>query len=197
MKKTNKIPSSVSKRMRDRAVKIKSDTLKNKHIAVAVCGGIASVEVVKIIRELRRFQAVVTAFYTPEVKKFITELPVEWACGRKVITEAFAEVEHLENYDAVVVVPATWNTISKSALGIADNVVTLLIASHLGKKGKLLFVPAMNLSLQQHPLFETYQKTLESWGAHFFVSQEEEDRIKIPSFEKIGLRVIELLGNKK
>lgn len=194
MKKNNKIKPATKSRLKDRSVRIKSQTLNNKEIAFAVCGGIASVETVKIIRELRRYAANVTAFYTPDVFKFITELPVEWACGKPVITEAQAQVEHLENYDLVVVVPATLNTISKSALGLADNVVTLLISSHIGKKGPVLFVPAMNLSLQQHPLFNHYREVLESWGAKFLISQDEEDRIKVPSAEKIVEAVIGILG---
>lgn len=193
MKKNNKIGPSKPKKINDRGVHTKSSALKNKKIGVAICGGIASVESVKIIRELRRYEADVTAFYTPEVKKFITELPVEWASGKKVVTEAQAEVDHLENYDLVVVVPATWNTIAKSALGIADNVVTLLVASHLGKKGKCLFVPAMNLSLQQHPLFETYKSTLESWGAEFLISSVEEERIKVPTPEEVALKVVAVM----
>ena len=64
MKKNNKITETRTHRLSDRAVKLKSAALKGQQIAVAVCGGVASVEVVKIIRELRRYQASVTAFFT-------------------------------------------------------------------------------------------------------------------------------------
>lgn len=194
MKKNNKIKAAVQSRLKDRAVRLKSQVLKDKEIAFAVCGGIASVETVKIIRELRRYSANITAFYTPDVFKFMTELPVEWASGKPVVTEAQAQVDHLENFDLVVCVPATLNTISKSALGLADNVVTLLISSHIGKKGTVLFVPAMNLSLQQHPVFHHYRGVLEAWGAKFLISKDEEDKIKVPSPEKIAEAVIGLLG---
>ena len=197
MKKNNKIKAVPAKKLADRGVEIKSQALKDKQIAVAVCGGIASVESVKIIRELRRFGAEVTAFYTPQVTQFITELPVEWATGKKVITEAQANVDHLEDFDLVVVVPATWNTISKSALGLSDNVVALLISSQLGKKGAILFVPAMNSSLQQHPLFESYREKLESWGARFLISDEEEGRIKVPTPETIAAQVVQIVKTKR
>ncbi len=179
-------------KIKDRGVKTKSQALKDKTIAVAICGGIASVESVKIIRELRRHEANITAFYTPDVLKFMTELPVEWASGKPVITEVQAQVEHLENYDLVVVVPATLNTISKSALGLADNGVTLLISSQIGKRGALLFIPTMNLSLKEHPLFTKYQLVLESWGCEFLISNEEEDRLKVPSPQAIAFKVIEM-----
>lgn len=190
MKKNNKINPSSRSTMTDRGVEKKSLSLKGQEIAIAICGGIASVESIKIIRELRRHGARVTAFYTPDVLKFITELPVEWATGNPVVTDAGAKVEHLEGFDLVIVVPATLNTISKAALGLCDNVVSLLIASQIGKKGNLLFVPTMNLSLREHPKFSEYQKSLESWGAKFLLSIPEENRIKVPSPEIIARQVI-------
>jgi phosphopantothenoylcysteine decarboxylase / phosphopantothenate---cysteine ligase len=197
MKKENKVNVGHRNRLKDRDVQLKSNALRGKKIAVAICGGIACVETVKIIREIRRYGATVTAFYTPDVRKFMTEVPAEWASGQKVITEAEAQVEHLETYDGVLVVPATWNTMAKSALGIADNVVTLLIASHLGKKGRLLFVPAMNSSLQSHPLFETYKATLQTWGAQFLLPELEEDRLKISGPVLIAETLLQVLKEKR
>lgn len=192
-KNNGKLKVAEPLRMKDRGVQLKSHDLSGKTIALAICGGIASVESVKIIRELRRHDASVIAFYTPEVLKFMTELPVEWASGNKVITDARAQVDHLEDFDLVCVVPATLNTISKAALGVADNVVTLLIASQLGKGGEILFVPTMNAVLKAHPLFESYRNLLESWGVEFLFVKEEEDRFKVPNPEAIATRVLEIL----
>ncbi|NBX69701.1 MAG: hypothetical protein EBR01_12140 [Proteobacteria bacterium] len=192
-KNNTKLKQTQPPKTKDRGVQLKSHELSGKKIAMAICGGIASVESVKIIRELRRHDASVFPFYTPEVLKFMTELPVEWASGNKVILDARAQVDHLEEFDLVIVVPATLNTISKAALGIADNVVTLLIAGQLGKRGEVLIVPTMNAVLKNHPLFESYRNLLESWGVEFLSSEEEEDRLKVPSPEVIAGRVIAIL----
>lgn len=164
----------------DRGILSKSKGLKDLKVAFAVCGGIGSVESVKMIRELRRRGARVQAFMTPSAARFITAFSLEWATEHPVFTEETSEAEHLREFDLVVVAPATLNTISKSALGIADNVVLLLIASHLGAKRKALFVPTMNAQMWQHPLFPIYSQTLKGWGAEFLESKEEEGRIKMP-----------------
>lgn len=195
----NMIKKSIKKglpKLKDTGVRAKSSGLAKKRIAVAVCGGIASVEVIKIIRELRRHGAEVRAFYSPEVKKFITELPVAWASQAPVCTDADAEVLYLENFDLVLVAPATLNTISKATLALTDNVVTLLIACQLGKKGALLFVPTMNSDLQNHPLYGEYRWKLESWGAKFLESLEVEDRIKMPSPEEVAEVVVKMFKGR-
>jgi phosphopantothenoylcysteine decarboxylase / phosphopantothenate---cysteine ligase len=170
----------------DRGVETRSTRLQDYRVAVAICGGIACVEAVKIIREIRRHGAEVRPFFTPGVTRFMTPLPVEWASSNKVVQEETAAVEYLDPFDAVLVAPATLNTISKSALGLTDNVVTLLIGTQLGRKGRVLFVPTMNLEMAAHPLYDEYKSRLESWGANFFETREEEGRWKMPEAKEVG-----------
>ena len=180
----------------DRGVELKSQRLSKKQIALAACGGIAATELVKIIRELRRHGAEVTPFLTPSVEDFISAMSIEWAANRPVIVEPTVEVDHLDPFDAVVVAPATLNTIAKAAVGISDNSVTLLIASQLGRRGPLLFVPTMNLALREHPAYDEHVKRLEKWGATFFASEAEEDRLKMPPPEKFVDAVVALVKKK-
>ena len=88
----------------------------------------------------------------------------------------------------------TLNTLAKSAVGLADNAVTLLIASQLGRKAPLLFVPAMNSQLRNHPLYDEYSARLRKWGAVFLESELEEDRLKMPSPEKVLECVLQVLS---
>ena len=71
-------------RIADKGVEIRSGKLAGKRIGLGVCGGIGAVEVVKIIREMRRHGAVVTPFLTPSVKEFVTALSLEWAAGGEI-----------------------------------------------------------------------------------------------------------------
>lgn len=176
--------------VQDKGVEKKSDDLTGRKIAMGVCGSIGAVEVVKIIRELRRHGADVQVFVTPSVSLFITDLSLEWASNRSVISQMDAQVEHLEAYDLVLILPATLNTLSKSAVGIADNAVTLLVASQLGRKARCLFVPAMNEALQSHPAYRDHVAKLESWGARVWESENEESRLKTPSPERVADFVI-------
>lgn len=180
----------------DRGVIPKSDALSGKRIGFGICGGIAAVETVKAIRELRRHGARVSAFCTPSVENFITHLPLEWASGERVIDSLEADVDHLEDFDLVLVAPITLNTLAKCALGLCDNSVTLLVAGQLGRRAPLLFVPTMNLQLSQHPLYGSYRNTLEGWGATFLIS-EEEDRLKMPDPVSIAEAVIRAVKSSK
>ncbi len=170
----------------DKSVELKSNRLLGKAIGVGVCGGIASVEIVKIIRDLRRHGAEVTAFFTPSVEQFITPLPVEWASGRPVVRSLGPLVEHFEPFDLVLIAPATLNTISKAAAGMADNSVSMLIASQLGRKAPLLFVPTMNIVLANHPAYQEHKEKLKLWGSQFLEIAIEEGRLKVPAPEVVS-----------
>jgi phosphopantothenoylcysteine decarboxylase / phosphopantothenate---cysteine ligase len=183
-----------SPRLKDRGVVAKSTRMEKKSVGLGVCGGIGAIEVVKVTRELRRHGAEVTAFFTPSVPAFIGELSLEWATGKKVISTVGADVDHLDHYDIVLVAPVTFNTLSKSAIGITDNPVTLLVAGQLGRRAPLLFVPTMNLQLKQHPLYQTYVDRLKGWGVTFLEASPEEDRMKMPPAEEIARVLGELIG---
>lgn len=183
-------------RVADRGVEKKSQSLDGKRIAYAVCGGIASVEAVKGIRELRRHGARVSVFMTPDAAQFVGKMSLEWASGEPVVAEAGADVSHLEGFDAVLVAPATLNTLAKAALGLCDNAVTLLLAGQFGAHRPVLLAPTMNGQLASHPRYAEYRDLLQKWGARFVDAGFEEDRIKMPSHEKIAQAVIEALrGN--
>jgi len=178
----------------DKNVELKSNRLVGKSIGAGVCGGIGSVEVVKIIRDLRRHGADITAFFTPSVEQFITPLPVEWASGHAVVKTMGAQVDHFENFDLVLIAPATLNTISKAAQGLCDNAVTMLVASQLGRQRPLLLVPTMNVILSRHPAYLEHQARLQGWGAEFLLSPLEEGRLKMPAAEIVTEAVLKCLG---
>ena len=178
----------------DTGVESLSSRLDGVSIAVGVCGGIGAVEVVKIIRQLRRHGARVTAFMTPDSLQFVTELSVSWACETSAIVHPSARVEHLQSYDIALIVPATLNTISKCALALCDNVVTLMVATHLGRRRPLVFVPSMHEDLKNHPLYSFHRDQLAAWGAQFLESSPAEGKIKVPLVDNIVGAVIELWG---
>jgi phosphopantothenoylcysteine decarboxylase/phosphopantothenate--cysteine ligase len=188
----SKLPAiSQVKKVQDTGVKKKSTLLRRKKIAVVISGGIGSVEMVKNIREIRRHEAEITAFMTEEALKFITKLSIEWASDSPVITELGARTEHLNSFDLVLVSPCTLNTLAKVSLGISDSAATLLIASQLGRKKPIIFIPTMNEDMKNHPLYEEYKAKLLSWGAQFLEAPLEESRLKMPVPEAVANIVIE------
>ncbi|MCB0405388.1 MAG: hypothetical protein KDD51_11435 [Bdellovibrionales bacterium] len=167
----------------DKGVNEKSAQLRGKRVAVGASGGIGAVGLVKVFRELRRHGAQVSPFATPSVFKFITPLSLSWAADHPVVREPDESVEHFEEFDLVVVAPATLNTLAKCASGITDNAVTLLVAAAVGGGIPIVVVPTMNMRLLRHPMYEQSRRILESWGVEFFQTPTEEDRLKMPAAE--------------
>jgi len=110
--------------------------LDGKRVALMVTGGIAAFKAPIIARALRRHGAEVVAFLSEEGARYVTTDSLEWSTTHPVVTRLTANAEHLsdsEPFDAYLVAPATYNTINKLALGIADTAITSSLASALGR----------------------------------------------------------------
>jgi phosphopantothenoylcysteine synthetase/decarboxylase len=69
--------------------------------------------------------------------------------------------------DVVVVCPATFNTVSKLALGIADTYAASALAEALGARVPMFVVPMVNEKLAGHPAWPGHLATLASAGVTF------------------------------
>ncbi len=76
--------------------------------------------------------------------------------------------------DAVAVCPATFNTLNKLAMGIADNYATSLVCETLGMGGPVLVVPMVNDKLWGHPALSSSIAALGGAGARFLDVQTGE-----------------------
>ncbi|WP_406451178.1 flavoprotein [Streptomyces sp. NBC_00876] len=70
----------------------------------------------------------------------------------------------LPKADAVVVAPATFNTITKLAAGIADTLGLTVTAEAVGARIPVVVVPWTNSGLAGHPLYEPALRSLREWG---------------------------------
>lgn len=66
--------------------------------------------------------------------------------------------------DAIVVVPATINTIDKFAAGIADCWALSVLIESMGHDVPIVFAPNVNPALGRHPRFRDNIDELRSWG---------------------------------
>ncbi|MEM1441432.1 MAG: flavoprotein, partial [Verrucomicrobiota bacterium] len=136
------------------------DRLEGKTIALCVTGGIAAVESVKLIRHLRREGAEVNVYATTEALKFVGRSALEWAAAKPIVVELSGLAEHICTEDLILVAPATINTVNAIAAGLADNAVTTLIASALGKETPVLIAATGHGSLWNNPIFQRNVKEL-------------------------------------
>jgi phosphopantothenoylcysteine decarboxylase/phosphopantothenate--cysteine ligase len=108
---------------------------------------------------------------TQRAVKFISPLTLQALSERKAHTDLFepdsVPILHttLADYARVVVVaPATANIIAKFANGIADDLLSCIL---LATRAKLLFAPAMNVNMWQHPTVQRNVTTLKRLGVRF------------------------------
>jgi phosphopantothenoylcysteine decarboxylase/phosphopantothenate--cysteine ligase len=158
--------------MKDKDVEPLGKHLENKKIGLFVTSGIAAYKCPSLIRHFRQYGADVQVYTTPESEKIVTKEVLQWTSLHPVISELSSDAEHLREYDAYVVAPATLNTIGKMAVGIADNAVTSTLASALGrlrkdKKHPVIVAPAMHGTLEDNPFYEENVGKLKSCGVKF------------------------------
>jgi phosphopantothenoylcysteine decarboxylase/phosphopantothenate--cysteine ligase len=130
-----------------------------KTIAIAITGGIAAYKACDLIRELyRRGAHRVICVMTPTAESFIPSLTLQ-ALSRFPVYASELAVDHAgvpihivvaQQADALLIVPATVDTIAKLAHGTADNLVTTSAITFTGKP--VLVAPAMNTRMWDNPL---------------------------------------------
>ncbi|NOZ76833.1 MAG: bifunctional phosphopantothenoylcysteine decarboxylase/phosphopantothenate--cysteine ligase CoaBC [Euryarchaeota archaeon] len=170
-----------------------SKILEGRRLALCVTGSVAAIESPKIARELVRLGAEVTAYMTPDSSGIITPDVMEFATGRPPVTRLTGKLEHLENFDLVLVAPATANTIAKIACGLADNAVTALVFS---TKAKVLVAPGMQADMYSNPILKENMEKLRRCGMVLIEPRMEEGKAKLASLEAIVDAVISALYKK-
>jgi phosphopantothenoylcysteine decarboxylase/phosphopantothenate--cysteine ligase len=130
--------------------------LKNKKIILGVSGSIAAYKTPALVRLLTAAGAEVQVIATAAALHFATPLSLATVSHRPVLSSYFDEKSGTwHNHvalglwaDALVIAPASANTIGKMANGICDN---LLLATYLSARCPTFFAPAMDLDMYAHP----------------------------------------------
>jgi phosphopantothenoylcysteine decarboxylase / phosphopantothenate---cysteine ligase len=183
--------------LKDREVPLQGKHLLGRRVALLVTGGIAAIKAPFIARGLRRYGAEVVAFATPEGLRYVAEEALSWATNNPVIAQLTAKAEHLSDdapFDAYLVAPATYNTINKMALGIADTAVTTALASAIGRmeatgKTAILVAPTMHGTLHNSILTGSLQR-LRQLGVTVIPPREAYGKHNIPKTDAIVAEVI-------
>lgn len=129
---------------------------KGREIVLGVSGGIACYKALEIVRGIREAGGQVSVVMTKAAMEFVTPLTFQTLSEKPVATSLFSlreesKIGHIrivENADAVIVAPATANTIGKAAHGIADDYLSTVL---LACDAPLIIAPAMNNKMWVHP----------------------------------------------
>jgi phosphopantothenoylcysteine decarboxylase/phosphopantothenate--cysteine ligase len=133
--------------------------LEGKSILVGLSGGIACYKGAEIVRLLTTRGATVRVMMTRNAMEFITPLTLQTLSGHPVATETFdltqeSEIGHIrlaDTSDAIVIAPATANTIGKIAAGLGDDLLTTVL---LATRAPVLIAPSMNVHMYENPIVQ-------------------------------------------
>ena len=153
--------------------------LSGKHIIVGITGGIAAYKAAVLVRLLVRRGAEVQVLMTKAAKEFITPLTMATLSKRPILVENFnpengAWNSHIDLgcwADAMVIAPATANTLAKMAGGIGDS---LLLTTYLSARCPIAVAPAMDLDMMAHPATTQNLQTLEQRGVAIIEAESGE-----------------------
>ena len=142
--------------------------LKGKCILVGITGGIAAYKICELIRMYKKNGANVKVICTPNAMNFVTKLTLQNLSQNEVYVQEFDvkewKPEHIslaDEADMMVIAPATANTISKIAQGVADNLLTS-VACAFSKK--MIIAPAMNCNMWNNEAVQNNLSVLKARG---------------------------------
>ena len=103
---------------------------------------------------------------TPSARRFTDTGALERQTGHPVRSEYKnpGEPDVLPDPDAVIVAPATVNTINKWAAGICDTLALGILVEAIGKRLPIVALPSTNQAHAAHPAFTENIGKLRSWG---------------------------------
>jgi hypothetical protein len=133
---------------------------------VVACAAPPAREVEKLIGPAQNAGWRVCLIATPQATKFIDPNAMEELTGHPVRSEYKHpdQPDVLPASDAIIVAPATCNTINKWAAGISDTLALGLITEGIGKRLPLVALPFTNRAQAAHPAFERSIAELRAWG---------------------------------
>lgn len=143
--------------------------LKGRKILLGVSGSIAAYKAALLTRLLVKEEAEVKVVMTAAALDFLTPLTFSTLSKNPVYTKFLKEDSgewnnHVELglwADAMVIAPASANTIAKMANGLCDN---LLMACYLSARCPVFFAPAMDLDMMKHSTTQQNLSRLKSFG---------------------------------
>ncbi|BEP18452.1 bifunctional phosphopantothenoylcysteine decarboxylase/phosphopantothenate--cysteine ligase CoaBC [Pyrofollis japonicus] len=178
--------------------------LRGKCIVLGVTGSAAIYRSIDLARTLMRLGARVRVVTTPAATELVSPTLFEWATGYPVVTKLTGAIEHVtlsRLCDAVVVAPASLDTLAEIAELRASTPVSATVQEAAGLGKPVLLIPAMHLGMWRRS-----KRLLDELGRQGFYVMEpviEGEQAKYPPvelaawwIESILMRGVDLRGKK-
>ena len=153
-----------------------------------VCGAGPATDVATFIRLAHSQDWRVCVVTTPAGAEFVDAAELEKLTGYLVRTEFRKPGDPEPSWplaDAIVVAPATINTVCKWAAGIADNLALSMLFECMGIDLPIAVAPNVNPALARHPAFQRSVKQLREWGVRVLYEHAAPPPTWMASWEQI------------
>ncbi len=151
--------------------------MNGRELLIGVTGGIAAYKTAALVSRLVQAGAGVSVAMTESATRLVAPATFVSLTGRPVRTDVFDESGHphgahiglAEAADLFCVAPATANFLAKTAVGIADDLLSTL---YLSFPGPVVLAPAMNTVMWNKPAVQRNVEQLREDGVHFVGPEE-------------------------
>ncbi|MEI6652068.1 MAG: bifunctional phosphopantothenoylcysteine decarboxylase/phosphopantothenate--cysteine ligase CoaBC [Chlorobiaceae bacterium] len=158
--------------------------LRGKNIIIGICGGIAAYKTPLLVRLLKKRGANVRVALTEGGSRFVSELALATVSEEPVYRSIFPPTQtegtdftgHIslgEWADALIIAPATANTLAKLGAGLCDDMLTACFITLRPGKPVLIF-PAMDGQMFLSPSVQRNIKTLTTQGCRLISPESGE-----------------------
>lgn len=133
---------------------------------VVACGGRPAAQLADHLPDWQADGWRTCVIATPMAMNFIDGEALERVSGH-VVRFAYKqpdEPDALPHADAIVIAPATFNTINKIVSGSSDTLALGILNEAIGLGLPIVAVPTPNVALARHPAFAASVATLRTWG---------------------------------
>jgi len=141
---------------------------------ILVCGSPMARDVGVLVTLAQQDGWEVCVITTPDGRKFVDVAALQLQTGHPVRSwyKSPGDSDVLPDADAMIVAPATVNTVNKWAAGITDTLVLGLLVEGYGYGVPTAVVPYTNHVMALHPALHESLAKLRDWGVHVLYGDE-------------------------
>ena len=157
-------------------------------VYIVVCAAPPAARVEEFVELGRRRGWELAVVASPDALAFMDVNGLELATGFPVQSRWRRpdEASSVPDADAVVVAPATFNTLNKWVAGIADTVASATVSEYLGRSVPMVVAPCVNPDLSRHPTFRRNLHELAEWGVTVVFDDDAPRSDRMASWEHIA-----------
>jgi phosphopantothenoylcysteine decarboxylase len=176
-----------------------AEAISIRVLYLIVCAAPPAIQTEHVAIPLQEAGWDVCVIATPQASRWIERAALESMIGHPVRTDYKlpGEADPLPKADAMLVMPATFNTINKWAQGIGDTLVTSILCESLGRgTPPVVAVPCLKMDLVRHPAFKKSIALLRECGVRILHEPERYPSPLMVPWDQVFRTLCEMTENK-